>query len=121
METATYKDTFLTQRKDFELLSSQIIGEIQEELKMVINENKRPPGGFQWRIEVGGKRATIQMYYDGMIFLFLETKYSDFMKEILHTSMDYFEIVSSRPNFIFQLTDERQLGLLIKKIKEHFL
>lgn len=108
------------QRDDFAILSSFVINIIQEKLKLVIDEQIPPPGGFEWIVQNEALRATLQMYYDGTVLLFTQTKLSYKERQELGTKLCFEKLEVETPE-IFQLTNRSHLSEIISKTKKFLL
>jgi hypothetical protein len=111
---------FLEQKKKFALLSTGVVQKIHDEVKLVFREVPHPSGGFEWRIKSGNRRAIVQLFYDGMIFLFLQTALTQEEKTALDTSVDFVDIDDKSPDAFYDLTNPLGLDEVIKRLKRHF-
>jgi|GEM_PF-6099981 len=118
MNRAEIIETFKRLKREYTPLSSAVMSIIQEDLKLVTTELSAPSGGYAWRIDNRNQRATIQIYYDGMTIIYLQSKLTPAEKKSWNTTGDYANLEDCHFEVVY-LVRETGLDELITKLREH--
>ncbi len=115
--------SFSKLKKDFILLSSEVISMVQDKLKLVVNEIEGLNlGCYEWAIENKNRKATLHLYWNGQVLVYLQDKLTPEEKVSFNVSLDYLDLDPDTDNFkIFDLKDEKHFEKMVWHLKKHLI